>query len=86
MDPNAYAEQRYRDGLDCAQKATMYDQQEHFSAALTFYSEAVDALTQACELAPLFNPIMSRVDEYGRRAEEIRKFLAQRQGGKELPK
>lgn len=80
MNPNPYAEQRYRDGLDCAKKATLYDQQEHFSAAITFYSEAVEALTQACQLAPLFNPIMSRVDDYARRAEEIRRFLAQGQG------
>ena len=81
LDPSTYAEERYRDGLDCAQKATMYDQQKQFSTALTFYSEAVDALTEACELAPLFSPIMSRVEDYGRRAEEIRKYLAQRQGG-----
>ena len=74
VDP--YAEQRYHDGLDCAKKATLYDQQGQLSCALAFYSEAVEALTQASQIAPLFSPIMARVDEYGRRAEEIRRFLS----------
>lgn len=76
MEVDPYAEQRYHDGLDCAKKATLYDQQGQFSCALTFYSEAVEALTQACQMAPLFNPIMPRVEDYGRRAEEIRRFLS----------
>ena len=63
VDP--YAEQRYRDGLDYAQKATLYDQQGQYTYALTFYSEAVEALVQASQMAPLFAPIMSRVDDYG---------------------
>ena len=73
VDP--YAEQRYRDGLDCATKATQYDQMGQYSCALTFYSEAVEALTQASQMAPLFSPILSRVEEYGRRAEELRVSL-----------
>ena len=81
MDPpSSYAEQRYKDGLECARRATEYDQQGHFSCALTFYSETVEALSQACSMAPIFNPILPRVTEYARRAEEIRQYLATAKG------
>ena len=76
MDPSPYAEQRYKDGLDYARRATQYDQSGQFSAALSFYSEAVEALTQATYLAPVFNPILAQVGDYSRRAEEIREYLA----------
>ena len=75
MDLSLYAEQRYKDGLECARKATQYDHQGHFSGAMAFYSEAVEALSQACSMAPMFAPIMDQVMEYGRRAEEIRQYL-----------
>ena len=75
MEPSGYAEQRYKDGLECARRATQYDQEGHYSAALSFYSEAVEALNQACALAPVFSPILPRLTEYGRRAEEIRVYL-----------
>jgi len=42
---------------------------------MAFYSEAVEALSQACSMAPMFAPIMDQVMEYGRRAEEIRQYL-----------
>ena len=67
-----FAEQRYKDGLECARRATQYDQEGHFSAALSFYSEAVEALNQACSMNPSFSPILPRVSEYAKRAEEIR--------------
>ena len=82
MEPSLYAEQRYKDGLECARMATQYDQAGHYSGALAFYSEAVEALTQACSMAPDFNPIMPRVNEYGRRAEEIRQYLTTVQGNR----
>ena len=53
MDPSPYAEQRYKDGLEYARMATQYDQQRHFSGAMAFYSEAVEALSQACAMAHL---------------------------------
>ena len=74
--PSAYAEQRYKDGLECARRATQFDQSGQFSAALSFYSETVESLTEACHLAPIFSPILPRVHEYARRAEEIRQYLA----------
>ena len=80
MDTSLFAEQRYKDGLECARRATQYDQEGHFSAALSFYSEAVEALNQACSLAPAFSPILPRVSEYAKRAEEIR-LHCQRSGG-----
>ena len=80
MDPSPYAEQRYKDGLDYARMATQYDQQRHFSGAMAFYSEAVEALSQACAMAPIFSPIMDQVMDYGRRAEEIRQHLASDKG------
>lgn len=76
MDPSPYAEQRYKDGLEYARMATQYDQQRHFSGAMAFYSEAVEALSHACAMAPAFSPIMDQVMDYGRRAEEIRQYLA----------
>ena len=70
-----YAEQRYKDGLECARKATIFDQQGDYDAALAFYSEAAEALNQACDMAPLFTPILPRVEEYMKRAREIRDYL-----------
>jgi len=78
MDPSPYAEQRYKDGLDFARRATQYDQQGQYSAALSFYNEAVEALTEATSLAPVFAPIMSQVDQYTRRASDIRGYLSSR--------
>ena len=72
MDSTVYAEQRYKDGLECARRATQYDHEGHLSAALSFYSESVEALNQACSMNPVFSPILPRVAEYARRAEEIR--------------
>lgn len=76
MDPSLHAEQRYKDGLDYARRATQYDQSGQFTAALAFYNEAVEALTQATYLTPVFNPILTQVGDYARRAEEIRQYLA----------
>ena len=76
MDPSPYAEQRYKDGLEYARMATQYDQQHHLSGAMAFYSEAVEALSQAYAMAPIFSPIMDKIMDYGRRAEEIRQHLA----------
>ena len=83
MDPSPYAEQRYRDGLECAKRAVQYDQEGHYSGALSFYSEAVEALNHACSMSPAFLPIKAQVDEYSRRAEELRQYLssAARRGG-----
>ena len=78
--PSAYAEQRYKDGLECARRATSYDQQGHLSAALSFYSEAVEALNQACSLSPVFSPIQPRLVEYERRAEQIVQYLKSPKG------
>ncbi len=80
MDPSGYAEQRYKDGLECAKRATQFDQDGHYSAALSFYSEAVEALNNACYMSPFFNPILPRVQEYSRRAEEIRQYLSSVRG------
>ena len=80
MDNSLFAEQRYKDGLECARRATQYDQEGHFSAALSFYSEAVEALNQACSMAPTFSPILPRVVEYARRAEEIRVYCLSDRG------
>ncbi len=78
MDPSPYAEQRYKDGLDCARRATQYDKEGQFPASLSYYDEAVEALTEATCLAPVFAPIMTQVDQYSRRANDIRKYLASR--------
>ena len=80
MDVSVYAEQRYKDGLECARRATQFDQEGHFSGALSFYSEAVEALTQACSLAPSFSPIMPTVHQYSIRAEKIREYLSSLKG------
>lgn len=75
MDPSPYAEQRYRDGLECANRAVQYDREGHFSCALSFYSEAVEALNHACSMSPAFLPIQPQVAEYSRRAEELNSHL-----------
>ncbi len=75
MEPSLYAEQRYKDGLDYARQATQYDHGGNYSAALTFYNEAVEALTHATYLAPVFTPILTQVGEYSRRSDEIRQYL-----------
>ena len=75
MDPSPYAEQRYKDGLECAKRAVQYDQEGHFSGALSFYSEAVAALNHACSMSPAFLPIQSQVPEYSRRADELSRYL-----------
>jgi hypothetical protein len=76
MEPSAYAEQRYKDGLDCARRATHYDQSGDYNGALTFYNEAVEALTHATYLAPVFTPILAQVGEYSKRLDEIRQYLS----------
>ena len=83
MESTVFAEQRYKDGLECARRATQYDQEGHLSAALSFYSEAVEALNQACSLNPTFGPILPRVSEYAQRAEEIR-VQYRRTGGNDI--
>ena len=75
-DISPYAEQRYKDGLEYARKATQYDQHGHFSGAVAFYNEAVEALSQACTMAPVFTSSMDQVMDYRRRAEEIRQYLS----------
>jgi calpain-7 len=75
MDPSPYAEQRYKDGLECAKRAVQYDQEGHFSGALSFYSEAVAALNHACSMSPAFLPIQPQVTEYSRRADELSRYL-----------
>ena len=75
MDPSPYAEQRYKDGLECARRAVQYDQEGHYSGALSFYSEAVEALNHACAMSPAFSPIQGQVGEYSRRAEELNRYL-----------
>lgn len=76
MEPSPYAEQRYKDGLDCARRATQYDQSGNYRAALAFYNEAVEALTHATSLAPVFTPILKQVGSYSRRLDEIRQYLS----------
>lgn len=78
--PSPYAEQRYKDGLDYARRATHYDQNGDYSAALSFYNEAVEALTHATYLAPVFNPILVQVGEYTKRLGEIRGYLLSGRG------
>ena len=78
--PSAYAEQRYKDGLECARRATHFDQAGQYSAAFSFYCEAVEALNQASSLAPVFSPIQQRVSEYSKRAEQLSKYLRAAQG------
>lgn len=85
MDPSPYAEQRYKDGLECARRATQYDQEKQFSAALSYYDEAVEALTEATSLAPVFDPIMKQVEQYYRRAKDIRLYLSSRATNKGKP-
>ena len=80
MDPSPYAEQRYKDGLECAKRAVKYDEDGHYSGALSFYSEAVEALNHACAMAPAFLPIKAQVEQYSRRAEEIRQYLKRQTG------
>lgn len=75
-DPAVFGEQRYKDGLEYAKTATLYDQQGNYSVAMTFYVEAAEALHQACQLAPFFEPIRPRIDEYSKRAREIRVHLS----------
>ena len=74
METSLFAEHRYKDGVECARRATQYDQEGHFSAALSFYCEAVEALNQACSMSSTFSPILPRVAEYAKRAEEIRVY------------
>ncbi|XP_064402282.1 calpain-7-like isoform X2 [Halichondria panicea] len=73
--PSPYAEQRYKDGLECARRATQFDQAGQYSAAFSFYSEAVEALNQACAIAPMFNPVKPRVLEYAKRAQQLSVYL-----------
>jgi calpain-7 len=75
MDASPCAEQRYKDGLECAKRAVQYDQEGHYSGALSFYSEAVEALNHACAMSPAFSPIQGQVGEYSRRAEELNRYL-----------
>ena len=84
MDPSPYAEQRYKDGLECAKRAVQYDQEGHYSGALSFYSEAVEALNHACAMAPVFQPIQAQVAEYSRRAEELNRCLKSTKPGQGL--
>lgn len=75
-DPAVFGEQRYKDGLEYAKKATVYDQQCDYSVAITYYVEAAEALHQACQLAPFFEPIRPRILEYTERARQIRAHLS----------
>lgn len=82
MDPSPYAEQRYKDGLEFARRATQYDKDGQFSAGLSFYDEAVEALSEATSLAPVFSPIMNQVEQYSRRANDIRLYMASKNASK----
>ena len=75
MDPSPYAEQRYKDGLECAKRAVQYDSEGHYSGALSFYSEAVEALNHARSMSPAFLPIQPQLAEYSRRADELSRYL-----------
>lgn len=78
--PSPYAEQLYKDGLECARRATQFDEAGQYSAALSLYSKAVEALNQACTLAPLFSPIQPRVIDYAKRAHQLSNYLQSVQG------
>lgn len=73
--PSPYAEQRYKDGLECAKRAVQYDSEGHYSGALSFYLEAVEALNHASSMSPVFLPIRSQVAQYSRRADELSRHL-----------
>ncbi len=79
-EPSPYAEQRYKDGLECARRATQLDEAGHYSAAFSLYNEAVEALNQACTIAPVFNLIQTRVVEYAERACQLSTYLESIQG------
>lgn len=78
MDPPSYAEGRYKDGLECARRATLYDQQKDYRPALTFYYEAAEALNESCDLEPSYTHVLPRVADYMKRAHQIREYLATR--------
>ena len=71
-DSGGIAEQRFKDGLECAKKATHYDNDKQFGGALSFYDEAVEAFYQACQLDQKYLHILPQVEAYARRASEIR--------------
>lgn len=71
-DLGEIAEQRFKDGKECAKKATYYDEAKQFGGALSFYDEAVEAFHQACQLDQKYVHILSQVEAYARRAAEIR--------------
>jgi len=78
----SYAEQRFKDGLECAKKATYYDREKQFGGALSFYDEAVEALYQACQLDQKYFHIIPQLEAYSRRAAEIRQAFSSKRVGK----
>jgi len=80
----SYAEQRFKDGLECARKATYYDGEKQFGGALSFYDEAVEALYQACNFDQKYAHIIPQVEAYTRRAAEIRQAFSNNRVGKNV--
>ena len=81
---SSYAEQRYKDGLECARKATYYDGEKQFGGALSFYDEAVEALCQACHFNQKYAHIIPQVEAYTQRAAEIRQAFSNNSVGKNV--
>ena len=80
----SYSEQRFKDGLECARKATYYDGEKQFGGALSFYDEAVEALYQACNFDQKYAHIIPQVEAYTRRAAEIRQAFSNNRVGKNV--
>lgn len=82
-DLSEIAEQRLKDGLECAKKAIYYDEAKQFGGALSFYDEAVEALYQACQFDQKYVHILPKVEAYSRRAAEIRQAFSNNSIGNE---
>ena len=82
-DFNEIAEQRFKDGLECAKKAIHYDEAKQFGGALSFYDEAVEAFYQACQFDQKYIHILPQVEAYARRAAEIRQAFSNNSIGNE---
>ena len=81
-DLSEIAEQRFKDGKECVEKATYYDEAKQFGGALSFYDEAVEAFYKACQLDQKYVHILPKVEAYARRASEIRDAFSNNSTGK----